>query len=131
MVRTAPDFTITFAGDEIVEDIVQLEGIVQSPDEGGPHDNDCTDESTLILGNESPLPESDIDLAVLRRSDRIADTDKEGFFSFKMAIAPDTAGAEKDVPLPVPIPPPGIEDVTDSPGAIRLRNDALSEKVET
>jgi len=35
------------------------------------------------------------------------------------------------VPAQVPYPPPGIEDVIHSPGARRLRKDALLEKAVT
>ena len=37
MVRTTPGGTTTFAGAVTVDDIVQLEVTVQSPDEGGVH----------------------------------------------------------------------------------------------
>lgn len=131
MVRTAPGSTITFAGEVTVVDIEQLDGMVQSPEAGGPHESELVAESTSILGNESPLPESDIVLPVPSRSDKMLATEADGFFSFSMAKAPDTAGVAKEVPLPVEIPPPGIEDVTDSPGAMISRNEALSENIET
>lgn len=37
MVRIAPDCTTTFAGAVTVDDMVQLDVTVQSPDEGGVH----------------------------------------------------------------------------------------------
>ena len=58
-------------------------------------------------------------------------TEADGFFCFKMANAPDTAGVANDAPLPVPVPPPGRDDTTDSPGAIRLRREDLSENDDT
>ena len=72
-----------------------------------------------------------MDVPVVIKSDKIVLTDAEGFFCFKMANAPDTAGVANDVPLPVPVPPPGIDDTTDSPGAIRLRREDLSENDDT
>ena len=57
-VKTEPDGTITFAGAVTVLPILQLEGMVQSPEMGGPQESDRTAESTSILGKENPLPES-------------------------------------------------------------------------
>jgi hypothetical protein len=70
-------------------------------------------------------------LPVDSKSAKIADIEADGFFCFRIAIEPATAGVANEVPLPVPVPPPGIEDVTDSPGAIKLRKDALFENDDT
>lgn len=131
IVRIAPDFTITFAGVVKVDPRVQLDGTVQSPDKEGPQERDCSAESTLIRGKERPLPGLVIDFPVVFSADKIVDTEAEGFFCFRIAHAPVTAGAAKEVPLPTEVPPPGTDEVTDSPGARRERKDALFVKDDT
>lgn len=131
IVKTAPDFTITFAGLVEVDPRVQLDGIVQSPDREGLQPRDWSAESTFILGKERPFPGSVIDCPVVFSADKIVETEAVGFFCFKTAHVPVTAGAAKDVPLPTVVPPPGTDEVTDSPGARRERNDALFVKDDT
>src|SRR5262245_56429427 len=48
-----------------------------------------------------------------------------------IANAPETWGAAAEVPVPTAKPPPGTEEVMDSPGAKSDKNGATLEKVET
>src|SRR5215510_14305502 len=52
-------------------------------------------------------------------------------FCLSKAHAPDTCAAACDVPNPVACPPPGMADVISTPGASRLKNDALLEFCQT
>src|ERR1700687_3456160 len=125
MVKTAPDCTMTFAGAVEVDIMVQLDSMVQSPDKGGLHERYSSAKSTLILGKENPFPGSVINCPVVLRADKIVEIVAEEFLCFKMAQAPATAGAEREVPLFTAVPPPGTDEVTDSPGARRVRKEAL------
>ena len=129
MVRTDPASTMTFAGAVTVEDIEQLEGMVQSPEDGGLHDIDWSAESTSMRANVPRLLV--MDFPVVCSAERIVESGAKGSFSRSMAKAPETAGVAKEVPLPVDIPPPGTDDVTDSPGAKSERKEALSVNDET
>ena len=90
---------------------------------------DSTAKSIWTRGNV-PL-ELVIDFPVVSSADKIVETDAEGSFCFRIANAPETTGVAKDVPLPVPVLPPGTDDTTNSPGAKRSRKEALSVNEDT
>jgi hypothetical protein len=79
--------------------------------------NDSPASAILIRGKDRPVPASKIDRPVVFSEVRTASTDADGRRCFNSTHAPATCGAAIDVPLLLPVPPPGTGATMPTPGA--------------
>ncbi len=91
----------------------------------------ATAEPSLGNGVSRPLRKSKRRRPVSRRIVERCSTEPTSFACLSTAMAPETCGVAIDVPLRVAIPPPGIADVIDRPGARKSSRGDELEKLDT